>query len=145
MQCKRCRRNGQHFSTGHRVCKSCRAKAGRQKYPEMRSTKLSQYQSNSAQILSRLRTKKYGLSENDFRSLVNDQNNQCAICRYVFTSTPCVDHDHQTGSVRGLLCADCNRGLGLFKDNSDHLESAIEYLKTHAAATASPIRPVCAH
>jgi hypothetical protein len=40
-----------------------------------------------------------------------------------------IDHCHNTGKVRGLLCDHCNKGLGLFKDNIDYLNKAIEYLK----------------
>lgn len=40
-----------------------------------------------------------------------------------------VDHDHTTGKVRGLLCHNCNRALGLLQDNKSYLQSAINYLK----------------
>jgi len=52
----------------------------------------------------------------------------CAICgKTDFGSKePCVDHDHKTGEVRGILCAKCNLGLGFLEE---HLESALEYLK----------------
>lgn len=42
-----------------------------------------------------------------------------------------MDHDHKTGKFRGMLCNLCNRGLGNFKDNTDVLEKAIEYLKNN--------------
>lgn len=58
------------------------------------------------------------------------QNNKCAICK---TDNPglsdwCCDHNHVTNEPRGLLCVQCNAGLGYFKDNPEYLQSAIDYL-----------------
>ncbi len=71
----------------------------------------------------------YGLSEEEYMILIHGQSNLCAICRKkVETKMLCVDHDHATGKVRGLLCGNCNIGLGNFKDNPKLLEAAIAYL-----------------
>jgi hypothetical protein len=80
---------------------------------------------------------KYGLSWNDYRLLFKYQQGKCAICkrklRYFVGSHKqrgaTVDHDHNTGHVRGLLCRDCNLGLGYFKDNPQLLLKAIKYVK----------------
>lgn len=77
---------------------------------------------------------KYGLSKEDYINLLNVQENKCKICLEKFKSTdrynsPCVDHCHDTGKVRGLLCHSCNKALGGFKDNIELLENAILYLK----------------
>jgi len=64
--------------------------------------------------------------------LKKEQNFGCAICGITEEETKksfCVDHDHKTGKVRGLLCNNCNHGLGLFKDNTLFLARAINYLK----------------
>lgn len=76
--------------------------------------------------------KKYGMSQIDFDRLLEEQGGVCAVC----SGKPsrrnfCVDHDHASGDVRGILCGECNIGLGKFKDSVDSLEAAIEYLKKH--------------
>jgi hypothetical protein len=72
---------------------------------------------------------KYGLSEEQYLNLLSAQGNRCAICNCSFQEKRvCIDHCHETGIVRGLLCANCNTGLGHFKDDTQSLQSAIEYL-----------------
>jgi hypothetical protein len=75
--------------------------------------------------------RRYGITVEEYDAMLEQQGNRCAICR---TDKPGgkgrfhVDHDHQTGEVRGLLCNNCNRALGHFKDNVLILEQAIRYL-----------------
>ena len=76
----------------------------------------------------------YGLSKEDFESMLEEQQNKCAICGFEFhdegkSTRPHIDHCHDSGDVRGLLCNNCNTGLGQFKDNPSLLQSAIEYLQ----------------
>ena len=75
----------------------------------------------------RLREKKLGVN---FWELVNKQDNKCGICGQEFTdySKVHIDHDHETGYVRGLLCRDHNRGLGFFKDDWELLQKASEWI-----------------
>jgi hypothetical protein len=91
------------------------------------------------QTRSRLRFH-YGLEAEDYARLFEAQHGLCAICgsqldqRSVFDRTvgrrsrPHIDHDHNTGELRGLLCGGCNRGLGAFKDSVPALLSAVNYL-----------------
>lgn len=73
---------------------------------------------------------KYGLIKEDYLNLFAKQNNKCAICGSSFSDVrACVDHSHENGIVRGLLCDKCNRGLGSFNDDISLLYKAIEYLK----------------
>lgn len=74
----------------------------------------------------------YGITEEQFQKILVLQNMCCAICG---TPRPKgngwqVDHCHDTGKVRGILCPMCNQGLGMFKDNIKFLESAIRYLRS---------------
>ncbi len=75
------------------------------------------------------RKDRYGITDDEYEAMRTDQQNICLICRDEFGDrTPHVDHCHDTGRVRGLLCNFCNRGLGLFKDDPERLETAIQYL-----------------
>ncbi len=79
---------------------------------------------------------RYGITINDYNCLLEKQNKKCAICDMTLNSNSktkhlCVDHDHKTGKVRGLLCGNCNRLLGNAKDNVEILQKAIEYLNAH--------------
>lgn len=80
--------------------------------------------------------KKYnGLSLAGVAAMAERQDHRCAICREKEGTvirgqviTLAVDHDHETGVIRGLLCVKCNRGLGLFRDSQQFLQAAIDYL-----------------
>ena len=68
---------------------------------------------------------KYGLSEEGYQALFDEQRGRCAVCA---RGVPLVvDHDHETGQIRGLLCDPCNRGLGLLGEKLK-LERALDYL-----------------
>lgn len=73
---------------------------------------------------------KYGLSHGDWLKIWENQDGKCAICGETFIepSNACIDHNHKTGEIRGLLCRNCNLGIGLFKDNPELLIKAMEYL-----------------
>ncbi len=73
---------------------------------------------------------KYDLTEQEFNKLYRIQRGACSICMAV-PENPLdlqVDHDHETGEVRGLLCGFCNRGIGMFYDRQYALARAIRYL-----------------
>jgi len=81
--------------------------------------------------------KSYGLTLEKYNAMLEAQNGGCAICGSKTAKTKrngrfCVDHDHQTGEVRGLLCAPCNRGIGLLQDSVTIMEAATKYLSRRA-------------
>lgn len=74
---------------------------------------------------------KYGITPEQYFELYTAQNGKCKICgkelevgKYLD-----VDHDKNTGEIRGLLCNNCNKGLGMFKEDKEILKNAIEYLE----------------
>ncbi len=80
--------------------------------------------------------KLYKITSKDYKIMLENQNNVCAICEKPETALKngkvksfAIDHDHLTGKIRGLLCSKCNRGIGYFKDSKILLSNAIEYLE----------------
>lgn len=73
--------------------------------------------------------RKYGLTIEAFDALLVEQRYRCRICLdRLLIDTTHVDHDHKTNVVRGLLCTNCNLGLGLFRDDPIRLRMALAYL-----------------
>lgn len=80
--------------------------------------------------------KSHKITPEQRKSLLAKQRYQCAICGVNQSSLKrrlAVDHDHADGEIRGLLCSNCNLGLGLFKDRPEILAAAIRYLSEHDA------------
>lgn len=72
----------------------------------------------------------FGIGIAEYEQMLHEQNGKCAICGQEDEHfNLAVDHCHSKGQVRGLLCSQCNRGLGLFKDSPDLLAKAAEYLR----------------
>lgn len=90
----------------------------------------------------RLRLKKYGITRQRYEELDVEQGGGCAICglRCATHDALSVDHDHQTGEVRGLLCQNCNTGLGVFADNPERLIAAAAYLMGSEVTDGRPAR-----
>lgn len=127
--------------TGYRrECKSCVSEYGkryRERNKDFISTRrILKYSENvdAQRAAARERTtlRRYGMTREKVESLVESQNGKCAICLTEFSTLDPknrhVDHDHFTGAIRGVLCADCNHLLGIAEDDTRRLESAIAYL-----------------
>jgi hypothetical protein len=78
--------------------------------------------------------RRYKLSVEQYNTMIKDCNNCCTICKVELLGTntdanaPCIDHCHTTNIVRGILCMQCNKGLGLFRDSPESLVNAAQYL-----------------
>jgi len=76
--------------------------------------------------------RKYGISVEQYEARLREQGGGCAVCARppkLGTSLH-VDHDHETGCVRGLLCFSCNAALGHFQDDLDRIDAALHYVAT---------------
>lgn len=90
---------------------------------------------------SRLKTQ-YNLTEDEYQKMLSEQDFRCAICgsrsgRRKSSHPLLVDHDHETGEVRGLLCQPCNSALGMFEDDTDRMLKAIDYLRRSSSGATS--------
>lgn len=120
MDCKSCERPDTevNISVGRRECNPCRARKAKPRDPVV------QAQRNRINYLSW----KYGITEAMVEEMRIAQGGHCKLC-------PCVaplriDHDHETGVLRGLLCPGCNSALGNLGDDPDRLRAAAAYIES---------------
>ena len=81
----------------------------------------------------------FGITQQEYDMMLKEQGGFCAICRGPetqmyrgFLMSLAVDHDHETGKVRGLLCKSCNLAIGKFKEDVDIVRRALAYLESSA-------------
>ena len=107
-------------------CKSC-------SYEYVKNSKLNNPERMASERRRGMLKRNYGLTVEQYNEMLESQGNGCAICgsetggRKDVTRLA-VDHCHNSGQIRGLLCVNCNNGLGRFKDSIELLEKAIDYL-----------------
>lgn len=120
------RRDG--FSSWRKVCELAGKKRREARHPEKK------YQEDWRAHLKYA----YGLTVERYHTLLAEQSNCCAICETFFTSRAdklCVDHDHDTDEVRGLLCRRCNSAIGLLQEDHVIVQKAATYLKEKSPNT----------
>lgn len=115
--------------SGHKtVCKTCIKS-------EPRTEKKKEYMKEYSKKYF-LKTR-YNLTQEDYVALLVNQNHKCAICgvdeQELSNKKLYVDHNHETGQVRELLCHNCNVSLGLLKESIQTLTKAIAYLDKHSS------------
>lgn len=99
------------------------------------------YRSRAKQVSYQHREKKYGITREEFNALWLAQGRKCGMCRVYVTrygkpnraNAACVDHNHKTGEIRGILCSTCNKGLGLIGDKKSNAVNAVKYLSRGAS------------
>ena len=136
-QCKECR-NAKYREYYH--ANSEKMKEKREKTKEYRKEYYNDPERKFA-YRKRYIEREFGIKYEDYDKMLEEQRGVCAICGKPETKPNAkylaVDHNHETGEVRGLLCNNCNRALGLLKDNVDVLQNAINYLKKHERSNSS--------
>ena len=106
------------------------------------------YAANKDRVLAQKRVyhlnKKYGITPEEYQRLFNKQKGYCAICKRHQSDLKealSVDHNHETGEIRGLLCPKCNKAIGLLDDSSDLIKRASRYVKANGRNKKRPGRP----
>jgi hypothetical protein len=142
--CSRCRRTlpRAEFYPNRRMrsglqshCRTCTREWHRARPEYVRAKNAEFKRKNPTYALDRSRLVRYGLSPADVARILRSQAGTCAGCaRSLSTLKACVDHDHATGRVRGLLCDDCNVSLGRLRDNVETLLRLAAYLKGRPVA-----------
>ena len=112
-------------------CKECRRKTAQQwqkNNPEKVKAQIRSTPSYESQRNYMYKTR-YGITLGTYNTLLEEQRGACAICRKVVDYLLHVDHCHESGEVRGLLCASCNSYLGKIGDDVETLHRAIMYIQ----------------
>lgn len=110
-------------------CRKCRRDIAKNVYWKDPEAKL-EYRRGHINRVTMLKHR-YNLLLEDWNEILNKQAGACGICKEIPNKPEDlkVDHDHETGKVRGLLCNGCNTGLGSFKESPNSLKNAITYIK----------------
>ena len=108
--------NGKPYGKAY-ICKPCAVEKQQGLYTKQ-ETKVKNRKANLK--------RKYNLTLEGYDDILKNQNYSCKICSD--ENDLVVDHCHDTGSVRGILCRKCNSGLGMFKDDKILLQNATDYL-----------------
>jgi Recombination endonuclease VII len=124
----------------HYRCRLCRRKYRRQQEVKDRTAAYNKKYARENPELMKAKDRKnslkrfWNMTVEEFEALKKSQGGTCALCDKT-ESNPhkslCIDHDHATGKIRGLLCDNHNRAMGLFKDSIEDMEKAIKYLRNH--------------
>jgi len=125
-----------YINNGLAVCKSCGQEKAISDFPALAYGKYH-CRACLAVLNHEAQMRRHDSSTDVYQTLLQKQQGRCAICGKSVGHKSClgqqcrlaIDHDHRTGAIRGLLCNNCNRGLGRFKDSVTLLQAALRYLQ----------------
>jgi hypothetical protein len=113
----------------HRVAHDVNSNKWAREHPEKKKKIAREwYHRNKRQAESSRLKSEYGITIEDYDKMYLKQEGKCAGCK-TFHDVLCVDHNHKTGKIRGLLCRKCNSALGFVEDNVVTLENLIALLR----------------
>jgi len=121
-------------------CRTCFNKTRRENRDPVKAAAHAKdwYARNKYRVREKQIRVKYGLTMEQYSLMVEDQQNKCKICEKDMNGVrePAIDHCHITGSVRDLLCANCNAALGLLQDDPEIIQNAARYVEYHRSIKA---------
>lgn len=119
----------------YRVKHPERVKASQRKYKAENADYFVEYRKKNAEKIYRGHVERtYGIPSEQYEAMLVSQNAKCAICGVdfaEFTNRPAIDHNHETGMVRALLCAPCNFKVGVVEGEAPWRDSVLRYLAVH--------------
>lgn len=145
-ECRKCGASAPHYVDGSKArgvssyCVDCTKAARKKHYETSKSASAEATRRWVAKNPEKVRAtkaknrlKNYGVTACQFTAQRIEQMDRCVLCSNDISDDPVVDHCHETGAVRGLLCRHCNFALGHVKDDVNVLANAISYLETGGA------------
>lgn len=124
-------------------CKACHARYTREKYQNEPGNAASRYaatqrwKERNPEKWQRIRRnsvlkREFGITLHDFERMLEAQDFKCAICHGELVPWPHLDHNHETGAVREILCGSCNLGIGHVRDDPVIADAMAAYLRRHS-------------
>ena len=137
--CRGCYYKKERPNRGNKEAQAQQRKEYKQQYFQRNKEKIIQKRkenpiNSDKQFLYSIKSK-YGVSELEYKTMLEQSNYCCDICGSKQIQNPknkdklCIDHCHTTGKTRGLLCRGCNLAIGYFKDDTTVIENSIKYIK----------------
>lgn len=125
---------------GKTAKRQCQQAASGENRVQRREVWRRHYEANEERFWERNAFRRYGLTKGDYEVLLEAQGGVCTICGGTGKSRLAVDHDHVTGRIRGLLCSECNTGIGKLREDPEIISRALAYIVV-APPPASARRP----